>query len=70
MNNPISLQAQYPEGTRLAECLIAATTAGLRGSRLPDLGRQAPHQLLLINSVYDDARNKHAGTLARTRGRP
>lgn len=52
---------------RNAQLAMAAMNAGLRGERLPDLGRLTKEELGLVNSVYDEARNFRASGQVKTR---
>ena len=49
------------ETMNISELALAAMQAGLNNKALPTLGRLTKEQILIVNSVYDNARNWAAG---------
>lgn len=49
-------------GNRFSLLALEAMKAGLEGKRLPNFGPITKEQIELVNCLYDEARNWHAGS--------
>ena len=53
----------------ISDMALAAMTAGLRRERLPNMGNKLTNeQLMLVNRIYDEARNWAAGSRVKANG--
>lgn len=46
--------------TPLARMAVEAMQAGLRGEKMPDFGRLTSDRLMVISSIYEEARKERA----------